>query len=292
MAETIILPMKWNAWLIVLSYVIGFVGSYTATYLLFMLERSETIMAKRLWLMASCLSFGGASIWSLHFTGMMAMDLGLIVTYEPVLTILSFVIAVSGALLSFYVKFRNIFTVTVRHIESLDIVPLLDNTMLDNSIYEDVSLIQIFIVKDLSIIAGGLFMTTAIGGMHYTGMWAMRIENVQMHFNLWIIFLSVLVGWIICSISINALPRVIDIHRQTLFAVLSSGAVFILHYLGMYAVHFTIDKDHLPSVPVSSFGWIIPLTIIIIVSITSFLVLSVVFFEKFLRRYNNCVFSA
>jgi diguanylate cyclase (GGDEF)-like protein len=78
--------------LVVLSYLVAAVGSYTA---LEMIERWRNAAGAQAhyWQLASAAAFGG-SIWAMHFIAMLALRISLPVTYAPGLTLLSLVIAI------------------------------------------------------------------------------------------------------------------------------------------------------------------------------------------------------
>ena len=116
-------PLKsnWNMQVVALSYLVGLLGSYTTTFLILMLEKAPSKAGRFAWLLTTCGIYGGGCIWSLHFTGMMALDIGVPVTYTPVMTLFSLIIAVAGATGAFFVKFRNIFVIAAADVESLEI---------------------------------------------------------------------------------------------------------------------------------------------------------------------------
>src|SRR6478609_4167308 len=158
--EIIVLKNQWNLWIVALSFIVGMVGSYTTTYMLYILERVKERYLRIIWLLTSCLTFGGGCIWALHFTGMMALDIGVQITYNPWITFGSLLVALTGAILSFFVKYRNIFTVAaLPDVESLEEVPLLDDERGDSH-SEERPLRHLF-TPDRYMVAGGFFMALA-----------------------------------------------------------------------------------------------------------------------------------
>ena len=243
--DGIVLPIKWNPWIVALSFVVGIIGSYTTTYMLYMIEHAQERRNRIFWLFISCLTFGGGCIWSLHFTGMMALQIGVPVNYNLGITILSFFVAVFGAVFAFYIKFRNIFKVaTTPDVESFEEVPLLSSAHGDS--HDPNHSLKHFFRPDKAMVLGGFFKGTAIFAMHYTGMVGMRMDKVSMHFNPWLVFASLIPAWIISVFSLNGLPRALQFSKQILFSFLSTLGVFSLHYIGMYSATFVYRNGGVP----------------------------------------------
>ena len=87
-------PTHHDAALVVLSYLIAVVASFTA---LDMAERLRTAApsSRRFWHFGAALVLGGG-VWSMHFIGMLAYRTPFTVQYDAGLTIISGVIAVVG----------------------------------------------------------------------------------------------------------------------------------------------------------------------------------------------------
>ena len=263
-----VLPFRWNLWIFLLSFVVGVVGSYTTTYMLYMLERSTERRHRIMWLLASCLTFGGGCIWALHFTGMMALDIGVPVGYNAGITFGSFLVAMCGAVASFITKFRNIFqVVALPDVETPEEVPLLQSDRGDAH-QQSSSMLSMF-KPDRYMVAGGFFMATAIFGMHFSGMKGMRIPNVTMDLDTRWMLAAFAPAWVISIFALNGLPRVLSLRKQLLFAVMSTLGVFSLHYIGMYAATFTQIGD-LPPPDGTSFNGSIPFVIVVSVSVCCF----------------------
>src|SRR4051794_23624204 len=78
--------------LVVVSIIVAVVASYTALDLATRL-RAAAGRAFQLWLAAAAVAMGGG-IWSMHFVAMLAFHVHMPVAYDPVLTLLSFVVAI------------------------------------------------------------------------------------------------------------------------------------------------------------------------------------------------------
>lgn len=126
-----------NTALVILSIVIAMFASYTALDLASSISLAKG-KVRWLWLGAGSLAMG-IGIWSMHFIGMLAMSMpGIPIAYDVPLLILSIVVAVFASALTLFLVSRNNTTVS-------------------------------------TYIAGSLAMGAAISGMHYIGIWSMRM---------------------------------------------------------------------------------------------------------------------
>ena len=273
-SDIIVLKNHWNIWIVILSFIVGMVGSYTTTYILYILERAKERYLRIIWLVTSCITFGGGCIWALHFTGMMALDIGINIRYNPWITTASLLVAMIGAVLSFFIKYRNIFQVVrLPDVESPEEIPLLNEDRGESHSSENP--MRLFFTPDLSMVIGGFFMASAIFGMHYSGMKGMIIDNVTMKFSYPFMILSFIPAWIISIFALNGLPKILQLKRQLTFSFLSTLGVFSLHYIGMYAATYTIEKDKLPPKVPKDHGNSIPFLIVVITSVCCFVAFAI-----------------
>lgn len=82
--------------LVILSYVIASLGSFTGLRLATDIHKANDPKIKSYLHYGGALTFG-AGIWSMHFIGMLAYDMNMVHTYDPLLTIFSMFIAVAIA---------------------------------------------------------------------------------------------------------------------------------------------------------------------------------------------------
>ncbi len=125
--------------LVVLSYMVASFASYTALALAQQLLSAKSGKEKRLLHWGGAFAMG-AGIWSMHFVGMLAYKMRMVVEYDPLLTLLSMLIAIA-------VAYRVLAIVAREHL----------------------SYGQIFI--------GAVLLGLGICAMHYTGMAAMKMEG-------------------------------------------------------------------------------------------------------------------
>ncbi len=86
--------------LVILSILIACLASYSALGLAERAERSHSNAGTKWWFAASLIL--GLGIWAMHFVGMLAYQLPIPVTYDPVLTLISILPAIlaSGGVLT------------------------------------------------------------------------------------------------------------------------------------------------------------------------------------------------
>ncbi|KAI9007347.1 hypothetical protein BC832DRAFT_610594 [Gaertneriomyces semiglobifer] len=104
-ASHIVVPIRlvpqWNWPLISVSYVVSVLGAYTTTQLMTNVSQCRNLPEKLRWIGMASMSFGGCAVWSMHFIGMLAMDLGIRVRFDIVMTVASAVIAILVAFVTF-----------------------------------------------------------------------------------------------------------------------------------------------------------------------------------------------
>ncbi len=195
--------------LVALSFVVAVAASYTALELSRRVSHSNGATA-RAWLVAGSLSMG-IGIWTMHFIGMLALDMPLAVRYDVPVTIASLAVAVAVSAFAIHVAAGE-----------------------SNSFPR--------------VAASGLLLGCGIAGMHYTGMAAMRMD-AQIVYDLNIVALSVAIAvaaacaalWIMFSLVDNT-SRYLTLLK--LGAAVTMGiAICGMHYTGMAAVSFVATGD-------------------------------------------------
>ncbi|WP_158626020.1 bifunctional diguanylate cyclase/phosphodiesterase [Arsenicitalea aurantiaca] len=126
-----------NAWLIMLAALVCVAGSW-ATVRLFNRAAATRSTEKAAWLLLTA-TVTGAAIWCTHFVAMLGYDPGTPIGFDPVLTIISLLVAMAGAYLGFLIAALE-----------LRFAP----------------------------IVGGLVVGLAIVVMHYTGMMGYRVQGL------------------------------------------------------------------------------------------------------------------
>jgi signal transduction histidine kinase/NO-binding membrane sensor protein with MHYT domain/DNA-binding response OmpR family regulator len=191
--------------LVVLSYIIASVACFVALVL------ADQLINKKYTVTENVLHWGGAmamgsGIWSMHFVGMLAYKMDMHVEYDPLLTIVSMLVAIVIAYSVLYIVKR----------ESL-------------RIYQ--------------VIGGGVLLGFGICTMHYTGMEAMTIDG-DIRFTPGLFSLSLVIA-IIASIAalliLFTLARRTSKHLlllKVIAALVLGAAICGAHYIGMAATIF------------------------------------------------------
>ncbi|KAF1039339.1 MAG: putative signaling protein [Herbaspirillum frisingense] len=200
------LSATYDSLLVAVSLLVAILASYTA---LDMAERINTTnslksTAGRLWLAGGAVAMG-IGIWSMHFIGMLAFRLPILLGYDPWITALSLVIAVA---VSGY---------------ALWIVTLPELPM-------------------RRLLSSALLMGIGIAGMHYTGMAAMRMRpGIDYDPVLFAASVAIAIGasaaalWIAFSLRKNT-PHVRAARAGA--SVVMGFAIVGMHYTGMAAANF------------------------------------------------------
>ncbi|MCS7057903.1 MAG: integral membrane sensor protein [Meiothermus sp.] len=199
------LPMHHDPLLVGTSFFIAIFASYAA---LVVIRRLRQGNRSPLWLWMGAFTYG-MGVWAMHFTAMTALRLeNLLVSYDPLLTLVSVLLAILGAAAAFQMVRRPK-------------------------------------VGGLGVLGAGFFLGTGIGAMHYTGMLAMQLD-AKLSFNPPLVALSLLVAialgtfgmWTLTSPAFDRVPL-----RNLLTATLTGLAIPLMHYTAMLAVRFTPNPD-------------------------------------------------
>lgn len=149
----------------------------------------------------------GAGIWSMHFIGMLAFKLGIPVTYDPLITLISVVPAVLASWIALEILARN--KVTPRQ-----------------------------------LLISGVLMGAGIGTMHYTGMAAMRMDALLRYDPFWFavsILVSVFMAWFALWLRFGLRQNRVLIGNPGVILLSGSTmglAVASMHYVAMEATRF------------------------------------------------------
>lgn len=204
---------QFNSILVTLSIAVAIFASYVALNLAHNVTQAKG-KVQTLWLACGALSMG-VGIWSMHFVGMLAFEMpGMTMAYDVPLMILSVVVAIGASALALYIVSRKV-------------VPL------------------------GSIISGGVAMATAIAGMHYIGMYSMRMA-ASIQWNIFLVVLSIVIALVASFSALMILIRLRDktehVWQLVLASIVMGIAVSGMHYTGMYAATFVhIDSDRIES---------------------------------------------
>jgi diguanylate cyclase (GGDEF)-like protein len=192
----------YSPWLVVLSLAVATMASYVA------LEVATRISASsgrttRYWLLAGAASMG-MGFWSMHFIGMLAMRTAVSISYDPVLTIASLLIAMLASGIALLTVGGGTFS-------------------------------------RARMLGGGLLMGLGMAAMHYTGMAAMRVDT-PFHYDPLIVTASILVAVSVAIVALWLTFRLREetvlsaFWRKLGSALLMGMAMCGMHYTSMLAI--------------------------------------------------------
>jgi len=241
------MPWSLNLGLVFLSYVIASAASFTALLLATRMRATKNPKQRKLLLIKGAISMGGG-IWSMHFIGMLAVNMPLDVTYDIFLTILSLLLAVFVAGYAFF-------------------------------------LVQEGEVSRHRLISSGILMGLGVSCMHYIGMAAMQMDAI-MRYHPGIFFLSIVIGVIAATAALWLLLNLQKgeekkISRRLVISSLVMGlAVAGMHYTGIFATVF-IQTSETPLILTETL-----ITVFLVFSISTLitLVLSFTLITSFIRE--------
>ncbi|PZD71325.1 putative signaling protein [Acaryochloris thomasi RCC1774] len=194
--------------LVLFSFVIALLASYTTLELTGRITSEEDNQIRPGWLLGGSVTMG-TGIWSMHFVAMLAYRLPIPMSYDLLTVVVSWLAAIIASGIAFYSLHRGF-------------------------------------ANWLALIVPGVLMGGGIGTMHYIGMAAMRVP-AQMHYNPWIVALSVVIAVLASSTALLIASYVQKRNDQEILklggALLMGAAICGLHYTGMEAVRFIRVED-------------------------------------------------
>lgn len=207
--ECIMLYVSWDPILIGISFLVAFIASFVALDSATKISTS-TLRGALFWRFCGGATLG-MGIWSMHFVGMLAMKMPIVMHYDIVFTIASFVVALIAATLALNVAVSK---------EKLPLSRLIFATLL---------------------MSGGVVTMHSLGMMalsdHVTLTWSIPrlVSSIVIAF-----FASGLALWLAFG---RKLVRHHAFINHVLAALVMGITICSMHYLAMSAVQFTDGKD-------------------------------------------------
>ncbi|NKE92748.1 putative bifunctional diguanylate cyclase/phosphodiesterase [Pantoea agglomerans] len=199
------LPVTWDSVLICVSLIVVFIASFTA------LDTAGRVAVTRGWNARFWLLVGGIAmgigVWAMHFIGMLAMMLPMMMRYDTRLTILSLLVAILASVLAFGQTVGGLHLTRQR------------------------------------LLRGTLILGAGVAIMHYLGMYALLIEP-QPEWNALLVALSVLIAFAASGLALWLAfhLRQGDHHlmlMRGLASLVMGIAIAGMHYVGMAAAEFS-----------------------------------------------------
>src|SRR5882672_3039420 len=196
--------IHYEPFLVGLSYVISVFGSYTALQLAIAIPQGRSWTAVIGSVLGAAAAVGGGAIWSMHFIAMNAADLGIPVTYDPVLTFLSLAFGIIAPAVGLFIVGRSdggpfnlplggVLTgagVALMHYTGMAAMIMPAKISYDPTLFWAANAIAIVAATvalwlafnlrgNLQRFGSAIVMGIAVCGMHYTGMYAVRMEPTK-----------------------------------------------------------------------------------------------------------------
>ncbi|WP_407668638.1 putative bifunctional diguanylate cyclase/phosphodiesterase [Paraburkholderia xenovorans] len=206
MAVGLNMQSSYNLWLVVISFVVATLASYTALDLTGRIFLLASPRLRHVWRLGGAAALG-VGIWSMHFIAMLAFSLPIPLGYDFATTAASLGLAIAASYLALHITTREKLTAT-------------------------------------RLLAGGAVMGCGIAGMHYVGMAAMQMTPGIVYQPAWFAgSLAIAIGassaalWLARALSDDDARHVV---RKRLAAALVMGvAISGMHYAGMAAAGFS-----------------------------------------------------
>lgn len=191
---------SYNLNLVALSFLISVLGSFTALQLVAGVrqDRERESRVSLPWVMSSALAMGGGAIWAMHFIGMLAYQTPIEIAYDPLITLLSLVVAVVVVGIGIYIVSAG----------SLSLARL---------------------------VMAGIFTGFGVASMHYAGMSAM-VMAADMVFDAELVSVSVVIAVVAAIAALWLAFTLTGIIEKLASAVVMGVAVCGMHYTGMAAM--------------------------------------------------------
>ncbi|TMH82657.1 MAG: hypothetical protein E6H49_04090 [Betaproteobacteria bacterium] len=196
--------IQYEPLLVGLSYVISVFGSYTALQLAIAIPQARTWAAIIGSVTGASVALGGGAIWSMHFIGMNAADMGVPVAYDPFLTFVSLILAVVAPAIGLFIVGRSdggpwnlplggVLTglgVALMHYTGMAAMIMPAKITYDPTLFAASLVIAVVAATvalwlafnlrgNLQRFGSAIVMGIAVCGMHYTGMYAVRMEHTK-----------------------------------------------------------------------------------------------------------------
>ncbi|HEY4453408.1 MAG TPA: MHYT domain-containing protein [Pseudonocardiaceae bacterium] len=215
-----------GGWMFALAYLTSVVGGTLGLACTLQARHAASEVVRLRWLALASVSIGGIGIWLMHFIGMLGFATpGMPVRYDIVRTALSAVIAIVAV-------FCGLLVFGTR---------------------AQFAWWRLFL--------GGLVTGVAVTLMHYTGMWAVRVQGT-FDYNLGLVLLSV----VIAVFAASAAFWFAVAFDRTLYRLLAGFvmglAVCAVHYTGMWAVRLHLDMTAPAPTGVDVFSFLFPVFVL------------------------------
>jgi NO-binding membrane sensor protein with MHYT domain len=194
---------SYNLVLLALSFIMAVFGSFTALQLALRIPMADK-QALGFWVLSSGIALGGGAIWSMHFIGMLAMNMPFPMQFDLTLTFLSFIIAIIFVSLGLAIAGRDL-------------------------------------LGEASLVFGGAIAGLGVASMHYIGMYAMKIP-ASIAYDPTLVIVSIVIAIVAAIASLWLAFNLRGMLQRFGSAIIMGIAVCGMHYTGMYAATMTPNE--------------------------------------------------
>lgn len=191
--------------LMLLSYLVSVLGSFTALQVAVGIPAARTVAQRWQAVTAGGVALGAGAIWAMHFIAMLACRMEIPVTYDLGLTALSAVIGIASCMIGLAITGAGVFGWG-------------------------------------KLLLAGLCMGVGVAGMHYTGMAAMKMP-ATIHYDMGIVGLSVIIAVVASTVALWLAFNLRGWLQMLGSALVMGVAVCGMHYTGMYAASFVPNGE-------------------------------------------------
>ncbi|WP_160064943.1 MHYT domain-containing protein [Psychromonas sp. L1A2] len=232
---------KYNPWLVTLSISIAILASFMGFQVAHQAQYATPIRKKISLIIGSIVLGGG--VWSMHFLGMLALDLCTNISYQIDTTLISVLPSIAAS-------------------------------------WVTLNLITRKEIKSCQLVFGGVLVGSGIGAMHYIGMAAMemapllRYDPVMFIVSILVaVILAILALWISFGLDKHNIPRLNKNIKIGISSCVMGAAIAGMHYVGMLAARFVLPPGMELSEQTSEISTILALIVTGITVVVIFLVL-------------------
>ncbi len=188
---------SYNPTWVIISVLLAILASYAALSASNRIKSLHNTTSRLTWALISALTLG-VGIWSMHFIGMLALNLPCVIEYDPFITLISIVPAILAGGVALGLAWHG--------------------------------------ETRLSIGVRSVLLGAGIGTMHYTGMAAMRLDGF-VRYDPSLFALSIFVAIALSYLALHVKDSLKQPH-DALAAVILGAAVSGMHYTAMTAAYF------------------------------------------------------
>jgi NO-binding membrane sensor protein with MHYT domain len=229
--------IHYEPFLVVLSYVISVLGSYTALQLAIAIPQAKDRATALGWVAGAAVALGGGAIWSMHFIAMNAADMGMPVAYDALLTTASLAMAIAASGFGLYVVGRGEGSTT-------------------------------------KLLVGGTLTGLGVALMHYTGMAAM-IMPAKITYDPTLFNLSLVIAVVAATVALWLAFNLRGNLQRFGSAIVMGIAVCGMHYTGMFAVKMAPARELVTTAgislpPATLASWVFGVAAVVLVLLLGF----------------------